>query len=1345
LPDLNYEGTRTFSLTVSASDGSLSSNATATVNLTNVNEAPTLSSKTLSLAENSVATTAVGALTAIDPDGDSLSYSITAGNTDVDGDGKTAFAINTSTGAITVNDAGDLNFEDTKTFSLTVNASDGALTSTSTALVNLTDINATGDVYVSGSLKQGETITATVSAQDADGVGAFTYHWLADGLEIASGTSSSYALTQRFVGHALSVTVSYVDGSGNTELISDAKPFRSAETISDWKYYPNIVFAPAEMNGDGKLDLAGINGNTAWSFTSDNSGKFRLQGLVQDADPYIPVGGVSLSVGDFNADGISDLVYGSNLLLSKDQVYADSFGPHIYKSITLPFVNSHHTSVADFDRDGNIDILGFVNNNTSQVYWGNGDGTFSEGPSKSLEGFYNTDGYYLNLKNGDFNSDGIVDILFTGLEAISGKTISQVFLGNGLGNFQKSSTINYDVGQLISQSDIAVGDFNNDSYSDYVALGKLWLNDKANGFNGSDVITVARPSDPVTGGTYPAGWGLHGYSVGDIDLDGNLDVIAGTSLPDGNHSAAIAIAYGDGNGGFSSRSTAGNEVRSNSNASSILVDVNGDGILDILSGIGEIFYNAATKVSNINDTPTGFVTVSGSATQGNTLTVANTLADIDGIASSGSNAISYQWLADGVAVSGATGTSLTLAQAQVGKAITVTATYTDLMGTAESVKSSATGLVNNVNDLPTGSIDISGSASLGQTLTAAPSLQDADGMGAISYQWKANGVNIAGATKSSFLLGNAQVGSIITVTGSYTDGFRTKESVTSAATNVVSAESRYVFSDSSGSHYYEIVLGSFNWDQALSGAAAKSYNGVTGYLATVTSIAEQSLIQGYLTNNPMSVAGLWLGASDSQAEGAWKWVTGPEAGTQFWSGDGNGSAVAGAFSNWDKTADPPQPNTNSDAATEDYLWMTVTANWNNLSKFQWGDAPGSSSAGYIVEYSTISQPKNNAPTGSVSITGTAAQNQTLIVSSTLVDADGLGTLSYQWSASGVAISGATGSTLTLGQAQVGKAISVTASYTDLLGSPESISSTATTAVTNVNEAPTLSSKTLSLPENSVATTAVDGDSLSYSITAGNTDVDGDGKAAFAINTSTGAITVNDADDLNYEGTRTFSLSVNASDGALAGTSTALVNLTDINETPSLADRTLSLAENSVADTSLGSLTASDPDNDNLTYSITGGNTDLDGDGKSAFAINTSTGAITVNDAGDLNFEGTKTFSLTVSASDGSLSSNATATVNLTNVNEAPTLSSKTLSLAENSVATTAVGALTATDPEGDSLTYSIAGGNTDVDGDGKAAFAINTSTGAITVNDADDLNYEGTRTFSMVTPSATASRLATPM
>jgi hypothetical protein len=125
---------------------------------------------------------------------------------------------------------------------------------------------------------------------------------------------------------------------------------------------------------------------------------------------------------------------------------------------------------------------------------------------------------------------------------------------------------------------------------------------------------------------------------------------------------------------------------------------------------------------------------------------------------------------------------LVLTEAQVGKAITVAASYTDQRGTAESVLSSATGAVANVNDAPTGWVIIAGTATQGRTLTAVNNLSDLDGLGAVNYQWIADGVAISGATSSSLVLTATQVGKAITVAASYTDGHGTAESVASSAT-----------------------------------------------------------------------------------------------------------------------------------------------------------------------------------------------------------------------------------------------------------------------------------------------------------------------------------------------------------------------------------------------------------------------------------------------------------------------------------------------------------------------------------------------------------------------------------
>ncbi|CAN4268013.1 COG2931 RTX toxins and related Ca2+-binding proteins [Methylophilaceae bacterium] len=103
---------------------------------------------------------------------------------------------------------------------------------------------------------------------------------------------------------------------------------------------------------------------------------------------------------------------------------------------------------------------------------------------------------------------------------------------------------------------------------------------------------------------------------------------------------------------------------------------------------------------------------------------------------------------------------------------------------------------------------------------------------------------------------------------------------------------------------------------------------------------------------------------------------------------------------------------------------------------------------------------NNPPVGTVSITGVATQGQVLTASNSLTDADGLGEITYTWFASGSGTAIGTGPTYTLTQAEVGKAITVTASYTDGYNTVESKTSIATSAV-------------LAIPYNLVGTPNVD--------------------------------------------------------------------------------------------------------------------------------------------------------------------------------------------------------------------------------------------------------------------------------
>ena len=112
-----------------------------------------------------------------------------------------------------------------------------------------------------------------------------------------------------------------------------------------------------------------------------------------------------------------------------------------------------------------------------------------------------------------------------------------------------------------------------------------------------------------------------------------------------------------------------------------------NGLVDATPGTATLTVNA------VNDAPTGAVLIDNPyPVAGDMLTASNTLADADGL----SGAISYQWMRDGTAIAGETASTYTTTAADVGTAITVVASYVDDQGTAESVSSNPTGLIEAI-------------------------------------------------------------------------------------------------------------------------------------------------------------------------------------------------------------------------------------------------------------------------------------------------------------------------------------------------------------------------------------------------------------------------------------------------------------------------------------------------------------------------------------------------------------------------------------------------------------------------------------------------------------------------
>jgi Ca2+-binding RTX toxin-like protein len=235
--------------------------------------------------------------------------------------------------------------------------------------------------------------------------------------------------------------------------------------------------------------------------------------------------------------------------------------------------------------------------------------------------------------------------------------------------------------------------------------------------------------------------------------------------------------------------------------------------------------------------------------------------------------------------------------------------------------------------------------------------------------------------------------------------------------------------------------------------------------------------------------------------------------------------------------------------------------------------------------------------------------------------------------------------------------------------------------------------------------------VSYSLT-------GDAGGRFAIDSLTGVVTVADGALLNFEAAASHGITVQASDG-VGGTSaeTFIIAVTNVAPTtPADTDGAANtVAEGSANGTTVGiTVLATDPNGPAVLYSLT------DNAG-GRFAINSTTGVVTVANGTLLDFESATSHDITVQASDGAGGTSAqTLTIALTNV--APTIpvdSNATInSVAEGAATGTTVGITAfATDPGGPAAVYSLtdnAGGR----------FAIDSATGVVTVADGTLIDFE---------------------
>ena len=243
---------------------------------------------------------------------------------------------------------------------------------------------------------------------------------------------------------------------------------------------------------------------------------------------------------------------------------------------------------------------------------------------------------------------------------------------------------------------------------------------------------------------------------------------------------------------------------------------------------------------------------------------------------------------------------------------------------------------------------------------------------------------------------------------------------------------------------------------------------------------------------------------------------------------------------------------------------------------------------------------------------------------------------------------------------------------------------------------------------------VAGGTVTYSLSGADS-------GAFTINSSTGAVTINAIPDYESRPSASYSFNVVASDGTLSSSRAVTVSVTDVAPVFS-SGAAASVSEGAATGTAVYAAVASDLAGGTVTYSLAG--TDA-----GSFTIDANTGVVTTSVVPD--FESKSSYSITVIASDGTLTSAQAVTVMVDDV--APTISSGGAgSVAEGAAAGTTVYTAAASDPAGGTIAYSLSGADA-------GAFTIDASTGVVTINATPDYEAKSAYNFDVVASDGTLS------
>jgi uncharacterized delta-60 repeat protein len=324
---LNYESATSHTIQVRTTDqGGLTYTKNFTIGVTNVNEAPQVNNQSFSIEEHATNGATVGTVVANDVDGNSLTYSITAGNDDG------IFSINSSTGKITIADSSQLDFETTANYNLTVQVKDAVLGDSAIVAVNIINVNDAPEITSTVPTSATEDISYTydIVADDPDVGDSLTISaltalpsWLTltdngDGTATLAGTPTN----DEVGGHTIELEVADADGAVDTQNftltvsnVNDAPEITSTALTSateDVAYTYNIVVDDPDVgdsltitgttlpswltltdNGDGTATLTGTP-------TNDEVGDHTIELEVADVDGAVDTQNFTLTVSNVN-------------------------------------------------------------------------------------------------------------------------------------------------------------------------------------------------------------------------------------------------------------------------------------------------------------------------------------------------------------------------------------------------------------------------------------------------------------------------------------------------------------------------------------------------------------------------------------------------------------------------------------------------------------------------------------------------------------------------------------------------------------------------------------------------------------------------------------------------------------------------------------------------------------------------------------------------------------------------------------------------------------------------------------------------------------------------------------